>query len=60
LEKLFGARSFGDFIGHSTDRQTILLAFLGGLGFASIVWNVSLAFLGCWALINLALVICFQ
>jgi hypothetical protein len=60
LENLFGARSFSGFISHLTYCQTTLLAFLGGLGFPSIIWIIAFAFLGCWALITLALVTHFQ
>jgi hypothetical protein len=37
LEKLFGARSFGGYIGHLAHHQAILLASLGEFGLPSVV-----------------------
>jgi hypothetical protein len=59
LEKLLGAGSFGGFIG-CLACHLILLAFSNGLGLFSIVWIATSTFLGCWALIAFAFVICFQ
>jgi len=59
LEKLLRAGSFGGSIGHLAHRQATLLGSLGGLGFPFVVRIVAFAFLGCWALIALALVIRF-
>jgi hypothetical protein len=60
LGKLLGARSFGGFINHLAHHQATLLISLGKLGLIFIIWTTTLAFLGCWALIVLALVIHFQ
>jgi hypothetical protein len=60
LEKLLGARSFNGFINHISYRQAILLTSLSGFGLHFIVQIVALAFFECWALIVLALIICFQ
>jgi hypothetical protein len=60
LEKLLGVRSFGGFIDHLAHHQAILLISLGKLGLLFIVWIVTPTFLGCWALIILALVTHFQ
>jgi hypothetical protein len=56
LEKLLGAGSFSDSIGHLVRCQVILLVFSGGFSFPSMVQTIALTFLGCWALIILALV----
>jgi hypothetical protein len=60
FEKLLGARSFGGFIGRLAHHQTIFLISSGKLGLLFIVWTATPAFLGCWALIVLAFVTCFQ
>jgi hypothetical protein len=60
LEKLFGARSFGGFIGHLDRHQTILPTFLGGFDLLFMVQIAIPAFLGCWAVIVPTFVICFQ
>jgi hypothetical protein len=39
LEKLFGARSFGGFIGHLVCCQTIFFTSMGGLNLPSMVKN---------------------
>jgi hypothetical protein len=54
LEKLLGARSFGDSINHIAYHQTIISIYLGKFSLPSIVWIVALTLFGCWALINLA------
>jgi hypothetical protein len=59
LEKLHGARSFGGSIGHLIRCQDILLASLGKFDLLFIIRIATPAFLGCWALIVLALVTCF-
>jgi hypothetical protein len=56
LEKLLGAGSFGGYINHLTHHQAILLAFLGGLSLCFIIRTTTLTFLGCCALIALALI----
>jgi hypothetical protein len=52
--------SFGRFIGHIARHQCILPTSLGSFNFLFVVLIVAPAFMGCWALIVLALVICFQ
>jgi hypothetical protein len=59
LEKLFGVKSFGGYIGHLVCCQTTLITFSGKLGLPFVVQIVALAFFGCWALIIPTLVICF-
>jgi hypothetical protein len=56
LEKLLDARSFGGSFDHPTHCYTIFLVFLGQLNFISMVWITTPTFLGCWALIVLALI----
>jgi hypothetical protein len=56
LEKILGARSFGGSINHLTHFQTTFHASSSELNFPSIIWTTIPAFLGCWALIALALV----
>jgi hypothetical protein len=56
LEKLFGARSFGDFIDLLIHRQATLLASLNGITLLYVVRIATLTFLGCWALITFAFV----
>jgi hypothetical protein len=60
LKKLFGVGFFGGFIDHLIFYQAIFLVFLGKLNLPFVVWIVVFKFLGCWALIVLALVICFS
>jgi hypothetical protein len=60
LEKLLDVRTFGGFIGHLAHPQTTFIAFSNGLGFLFVVWIVALAFLRCWALLILALIIRFH
>jgi hypothetical protein len=60
LEKLLGARSIGGFIGHLARCHALLLVFSNGLSLFSIVQIAASTFLGCWALIIFAIVICFQ
>jgi len=60
LEKLLGVRSFGDFIGHLVHCQAIFLASSNGFDIFFMIWITTPACLGCWALIVLALFICFQ
>ncbi len=60
LEKLLGVKSFGGIIGHLAYCQAIFVAFSGRLNLLSIVRTIAPTFLGCWALIIPALVICFQ
>jgi hypothetical protein len=56
LKKLFGVELFGGSISH----EAILLAFLSEFNLPFVVQIITFAFLGCWALIVLALVIHFQ
>ncbi len=58
--KLLGVRSFDSSIGHLTHWQATIFASLGKFNFPFVVWTVTLTFLGCWALIALTLVTCFQ
>jgi hypothetical protein len=60
LEKILGAKSFGGFISHLAHHQATLFISLGNLSLLFIVWIVTPAFLGCWALIVLAFVTRFQ
>jgi hypothetical protein len=60
LEKLLGAKSFGGSIGHLTCHHAILFIYLGKFGLLFVVQIITPAFLGCWALIALAFVTCFQ
>jgi hypothetical protein len=60
LEKLLGARSFGGSIDHLAHRQATLLISLGGIDFHFTVWTIAPAFLKCWALIILEIIIHFQ
>jgi len=60
LENLFDVRSFGGSIGHLVCFQATFLVSLGKLDFLSVVQIATFSFLGCWALIVLALVIHFQ
>ncbi len=60
LEKLFGVRSFGGSIDHSDHHQYIFPVFLGKLGLPSVIRTITSTFLGCWALVTLALITCFQ
>jgi hypothetical protein len=46
LEKLFGAKSFGGFIGHLARRQAIFFASLGVFGLLSMVKNYCPPILG--------------
>jgi hypothetical protein len=59
LEKLFGVGSFGGFINHLVRCHAILVASLSELDLLYVVWTIAFTFLGCWALVTLALVICF-
>jgi hypothetical protein len=59
LEKLLGVGSFGSIIGHLACCQAIFFAFSDRFTFLSIVQTIAPAFLGCWALIALAFIICF-
>jgi len=60
LERLLGVGSFSIMVGHLAHRHVILLASSRGFGLPTMVRLVSLAFLGCWALIVSTFVICFQ
>jgi hypothetical protein len=60
LEKLLGVGSFGGYISHLTHRQTILLTSSGRFDLPLMVQITTPAYLGCWALIVLALIIHFQ
>jgi hypothetical protein len=59
LEKLLGVGSFGGSIGHLIHCQATLPIFSNELSFLFMVHTTAPTFLGCWALIILALVICF-
>jgi hypothetical protein len=59
LEKLFGARSFNGFINHLTHHRATLPTSFVGFGLPFIIQTTTPAFLGCWALIVLALIIYF-
>jgi hypothetical protein len=59
LEKLLGAGSFGGFIGYLAHHQTTFFASLGKFGLLFVVQIITLAFLGCWALISLTFVTYF-
>jgi glycerol uptake facilitator-like aquaporin len=54
---MFSVGSIGGFINHLNCCQTIILTSSGRLGLPFVVWNVVLAFLGCWALIVFTFVI---
>jgi hypothetical protein len=56
LEKLLGLGSFGTIVGHLARRKIILVVFSRGLGFTLVVRHATFVFLGCWALIILALI----
>ncbi len=60
LEKLLGVGNFSGFISHSTHHQAIFPTFFSKFSFPFMVQIIALAFLGCWALIILTLVICLQ
>jgi hypothetical protein len=60
LGKLFGVGFFGGSINHLAHCQAILPTSLGRIGLHSVVQTIAPTFLGCWALIILVLVICFQ
>ncbi len=60
LEKLLGVGSFDGFIGHLVRCQATFLASSGGLNLLFVVRTTTFTFLGCWALIILALVFCSQ
>ncbi len=60
LEKLLGVGSFDGSIGHLVHCQATFLIALNGLNFHFVVQTTALTFLGCWALIVLALVSRFQ
>jgi hypothetical protein len=60
LKKLLGSGSFGTTVGHLAHCQVIFFASSRGLGLLLVVRHAALTFLGCWALITLALVSCFQ
>jgi hypothetical protein len=60
LEKLLTVGSFGIMVGHLVHCLVILLASLGGFGLSLLVQFATIAFLGCWALITLTLVIHFR
>jgi len=60
LENLFGVGSFGVSIGHLIYHQAILFVFPSRINFFFIIQIIAFAFLGCWALISLTLVIHFQ
>jgi hypothetical protein len=60
LEKLIGVGSFSDFIDHLVHHHAILFTYLSGLNLPYVVQIVTFAFLGCCALIILALVTHFQ
>jgi hypothetical protein len=60
LGKLFGVGFFGGSIGHLAHCQATLPTSLGRIGLHFVVQTIAPTFLGCWALIVLALVICFQ
>jgi hypothetical protein len=60
LEKLLDAGSLGGSISRLAHHQTTLPTSLGGLNFPFIVRIATPTFLGYWALITLAFVICFQ
>ncbi len=55
LEKLLGGST-----DHPTHRQAILHVFSNGFGLPSMIRTIALAFLGCWVLNILRVVICFQ
>jgi hypothetical protein len=60
LEKLLKLGSFGTIVGHWVRHQVIFPISSRGLGLSLVVQRFALAFLGCWALITLALVFHFQ
>ncbi len=60
LENLLGAKSFGGSIDHLTHCQVILHVFSSRFSLPFVIRTIALAFLGCWALITLTLVTCFQ
>jgi hypothetical protein len=60
LEKLLGSKSISTTMGHLVHYQVNFLASSRGLGLPSMVRLATLAFLGCWAMIALALIFHFQ
>ncbi len=60
LEKLLGARSFGGSTKHLTHHRYILHVSPGEFNLPSIIRTTPSTFLGCWALVALALITCFQ
>jgi len=60
LDKLFSEGSFGGSIDHLAHHQATFPISSNRFGFLSMVWIVTPAFLGCWALITFPLVIHFQ
>jgi hypothetical protein len=60
LEKLSGLGSFGTIVGHLVCCQVILPTSSRGLNLPSMVQCIAFTFLGCWALIILPLISCFQ
>jgi uncharacterized membrane protein len=60
LEKLLGAGSCVSSINHLAHHHTTLLTSLGGFSLPFVVWIIAPTFLGCWALIALASITCFQ
>jgi len=59
LEKLLGVGSFASSISHLVRGQTTFLVFSGRLNLPFMVQTTTFTFLGCWALIALALVSLF-
>jgi hypothetical protein len=59
-QRLICVRFFGGSICHLTRQYPIILVFLGRLRLLFVVQIAAPTFLGCWALITLALIICFQ
>jgi len=59
LEKLLNVGSFGGFINNLIYCLAIFSVFSNELGLPSVVWTITHAFLGCWAIIVLAFVIRF-
>jgi hypothetical protein len=60
LEKLLGVGSFGGFISPLVHCQATFPTSLGGFDIFFVIWITTPTCLGCWALIALALFICFQ
>jgi len=60
LEKLLGVGSFDGFISHLVCGQATSFIFSGEFNLPFVVWTLTFTFLGCWALIALALVFHFQ